>query len=228
MSNTDAPAISPIAFWTKYDPVKGGAPGEMRARDWVKWVKKGDAMRSVVEESIDRLKRLEGRPGPDGTPGMPNEWTVIKPAYEAWKAGQELPVDGTALEAWSGVTAEQARALRAIHIYTVEDFANMNDSAMAKVPFPNVRGMIRNAKAYLETLNRDTSIEVALSSRDAEIDLLKAQLAEMRNDMIGAMAMAPEPRAPAMAVSDEEIDAIPDDAYDAPAKRPVGRPRKVA
>ncbi len=213
---SDAPAstlaIIPVEFRTEYTPLKGGAAGEMKASDWVRRVKKGDAMQSSVWEKISRLQKLEGQ-------AEPHEWSVIRPAYEAWKKGQEVPLDGTPLEAWPGVTKEQATALKRMNIRTVEDFAQATDSVLLRAPFPSIRNMQRNARAYVEAKNRDTSVEEALSARDDRIAKLEAALAEMmaaKSDTGGGDDTPPE---------DEDGAAFHEDV---PQRRGPGRPRKVA
>ena len=67
------------------------------AKDWVTWVTKGSAsgnMAPSCSDKVDRIKRpdAEGRVSP--------LWEALEPAYNAWKANQAPPVDGT-LEHWA-------------------------------------------------------------------------------------------------------------------------------
>lgn len=163
-------AIAPVKFKTEY--VVDPTTGEMRETDWVKWIKKGDQHKSEVWEKVSRYARLANMPGP-------HEWDVVGPAYEAWKKGQSLPVDGMPLEAWPGLTAEQAEALRRMNLFSLEDFASASDAVLQRAPFPNIRVMQQNARRYLEAKSRDRSIEDALAARDAVIEEMRVKLAAL-------------------------------------------------
>lgn len=203
-------AIAPVQFKTEYavDPMTQ----ELRGSDWVKWIKKGDAHKSEVWDKVSRYARLATLPGP-------NEWTVIGPAYEAWKKGQGIIVDGTPLEAWPGFTAEQAAALRAMNLFSLEDFAKASDAVLQRATFPNVREMQRNARRYLEAKDRDRSIEDKLAARDAIVEELKAKIAALE----GARGAAEDDD------EDEGAEEPPMSADEPPRPR-RGRPpmRKVA
>lgn len=105
------------------------------------------------------------------------KWEVIGPAYEAWRAGQEMPENGTPLAAWSGVTADQAQALRAMGIRTVEDVRDMGEAAMTQLRFPSARQLPKLAADYLE--GRE------LAEKDAENAELRERLAALE-EMIDA------------------------------------------
>lgn len=223
---SDVPAIMPIKFWTDYVPDRESPDGALCAKDWVRWVKKGDQHKSTVDYAIDRLRKMEGRRDDMGNL-VPTEWTVVKPFYDAWKAGQAAPVDGTPLEAWAGVTPEQATALRGLNVHSVEDLAGASDSILKRLPFPNAYGMQRNARAYLEAKNRDTSFEKALLSRDEEI----AKLKEMIGDLMHRNDEDARERLIADAQPDDAPMIGPDERCagdDVVERRGPGRPRKVA
>jgi hypothetical protein len=100
------------------------------------------------------------------------KWTVIGPAYEAWKAGNELPEEGTPLEAWSGVTTEQAKFLKAMGIKTVEAVRDMGDRSVEACRWPNARKMPELAKRWLEGDGE--------AKKAAKISELEEQIAIMR------------------------------------------------
>lgn len=105
---------------------------------------------------------------------MAAKWSVIGPAYEAWKAGQEVPVDGTPLDAWSGVTKEQAKFLKAMSIRTVEEVRDMGDAAISQLRFPNARQLPKLAKEYLEGADG-----AAKDAKIAELEERMQAMAEM-------------------------------------------------
>lgn len=129
---------------------------------------------------------------------MEAKWSIIGPAYDAWKNGQELPEDGTPLEAWSGVTAEQAKFMKAMGVRTVEDVRDMGDATLEKLRFPNARKLPGLAKMWLEG--------EAVAEKDAQIAEMAEKMAAMEELLNERMAA--------------------DQQDDKPAKRGPGRPRK--
>lgn len=101
-------------------------------------------------------------------------WEVVEPAYNAWKNGQEIPETGTPLDAWSGVTADQARALKAMGIKTVEAVRDMGDAAMSELRMPNARQLPKMAASWLET-----SDAAAKEAENAELRERIAAMEEM-------------------------------------------------
>lgn len=102
---------------------------------------------------------------------MVAKWTVIGPAYEAWKTGTELPVDGTPLEAWAGVTPDQAAFLKSLHIRTVEEVRDMGDKDIEAIRWPNARALPKLARDYLEGADS--------AAKDAELAELRERTAAM-------------------------------------------------
>lgn len=117
---------------------------------------------------------------------MNARWSVIGPAYDAWKAGTDLPETGTPLEAWSGVTADQAKILKGFLIRTVEDVRDMSESTFTKLPFPNARKLPELAKAFLEGAK-----DAALAAENAE---LKERMAAMEELLQAQMQDTPKPK----------------------------------
>lgn len=173
MSAKQLPAIIPIRFWVEY---KEGPNGEIIEEDWVEWVKKGEQNGSTTSESVARLMPSKARNRPRGS----IEWYVIEPAYSAWKANDEIPVDGTSLTSWSGVSRELVEQLKKFSIFTIEDLASFPDHNVSKIPLPGFRDVIRRAKAYVEA--KDVSdMGATLASKDKTIETMGQQLAAMED-----------------------------------------------
>lgn len=101
-------------------------------------------------------------------------WSVIGPAYEAWKGGTDLPQTGTPLEAWPGVTPDQVRALKALGIRTVEDVRDAGEAAVRDLRFPHARQLPRMAAEFL-----DGSDAAAKDAKIAELEERMAAMAAM-------------------------------------------------
>ena len=105
------------------------------------------------------------------------QWDAVAPAYEAWKAGQELPEHGTPLGAWPGLTPQQATALRGVGVATVEAVRDLPESLLSKPPFPGLRDLKRQAGEWLE--GRDAAALAAENAAMRErMEAMEAMLAE--------------------------------------------------
>lgn len=197
------PAIRILGFRTTY--VKKAGMAERVARDWVKYCSAHDP-KVVTEEIVSTLKPPERGEEEDSEiidmelkiGRMTALWRIIEPAYEAWKKGTEVPLDGTPLAAWAGVTPEQIDVLRVNSIRTVQEVASMTDSQMGKIALPGMRALKQTAIEWLESR--------ASTAQAEEIATLKEQLA-----MLSSMVA-------------EQQDAA---AVAEPKKRGPGRPPKI-
>lgn len=101
--------------------------------------------------------------------------------YAAFKAGQEEPLNGTALSEWPAITASMALNLKAIHVRTVEDLASLDDASITNVGIGG-RDLRARAKAWLEAATSSAPLERALAaeaSLTAENTALKAQVRDL-------------------------------------------------
>lgn len=151
-----------------------------RATDWVEIAPTGESFERT--HTWHRIKDLKPRDDVDDARqsslsyrAAQARWDRIEPAYEAYKRGQDIPLDGTPLAAWAGVTPEQAALLRGMGIKTVEGVRDMGEGAVARLPFPNARKLPELAKAFLSSVSE--------SAKDAEMAALKERLAAMEAAM---------------------------------------------
>jgi hypothetical protein len=175
------PAIKIEKFWTDYEPDPAD-PGKLRGVDWVQWIKIGDQHQSTISDKVVRLQGGE-RKGADGSLKFyPPDvvWQAIGPAYEAWKRQEALPVQGTPLEAWPGVSHEMLRVFKGANMLAVEDVAGMTESTMQRIGLPNVRGIKEKAKAFLEAQRDTAKIEAVIAEDRATIRKQAAEMDELR------------------------------------------------
>ena len=185
--------VRPIRFYQKFlDDGNGG----FKAQDWVDYACRGQAKFTVTPARIKDVERA--------TDGI---WECLKGPYESWKQGNEAPLIGTPLAAWSGVSPELAAVLKTRDILTVEDIVKMTDTQIEKSGVPGMRIIRDQARAW-EASKDSRKTEAALTSLADENAALKAQMEEMRA-MLASMP-APSGR----------------DHDDEPIKRRPGRPRK--
>ena len=163
-----------------------------RAVDWVEIAPSGEAFERT--RTWHRVKDLTPPENVDDTRAdsmaykiMQARWQVIGPKYEAWKRKEEVPMDGTPLAAWAGVSPEQAAHLRAMGILTVEAVRDMSESAFTRLPFPNARQLPNLAREYLSS---KTAAE-----KDAELEAMRERMAVME-EMMAAQMEEPAKRGP--------------------------------
>lgn len=175
----DRPTIVVLGFKTTYE--KNKTDGQMnRPVDWVTYAPVHSATYTQITERIEFL-----RPDPAKIKNddqglkldlMRYRWSIIEPAYKAWKEGHEIPVDGTPLGVWPGINEAQAQAFRSAGLKTVEHVATMPDSIMSRIPLPGVRELKAQAAAFLEASDRN-AVAAKVAEQDGEIAALKEQLA---------------------------------------------------
>lgn len=172
--------------WVRYAP--SHSPQNTMTWERVKHMEVTDAM--LAGEETEKLKLMRAR------------WSMIKPAYDAWKSGQDMPLNGTPLAAWAGVTAEKAEVLRRFGIRTVEDVSVLAESQVEKIPLPAVRDMRKAAKLFLESRG---SAELAEreAERDKEMEAMRARLKEQEERLAAALDLLEEKTNPAA-----EIEAL--------------------
>ena len=194
-----------LQFWTDYEPDPAN-PGQMRAVDWVKWAKRGDLSTAANVDKVNRVRAPLKSMMDDGAMEQNPVWVAIEGAYEAWKKGQDVPADGTPLDAWSALSKTQAKAFRDAGFAAVEHIALIEDAQIAKVRLPDVRRIRDLARAYVAHRENNAAVEASLAAQAGEIEALKQQLAE----------------------ATAALQRLADDGEGEAPRRGPGRPRKVS
>lgn len=212
------PMIRVLGFRTSYErlPVKGGLLDEnldekgfkLDAKgkrimenfevDWVNYAPSHSPVNTSTWERIKHLEVTEEMLRGEQTQKldlMRIRWSEIEPAYEAWKSGHDVPVNGTPLAAWAGVTQEKAEVLRRFAIRSVEEVAALSEGQLEKIPLPGMRDLRKQAGIFLAGKGAaDAAAREA--DRDNEIAALKAQLAETQAQFSAAMDLLSEKTEP--------------------------------
>jgi len=166
-----------LRFFTKYQQRNG----QTVATDMVEYCGIGKAQSATTVAPISHLSRVRADGDPDNPAWMAAKMRAdfVRPAYEAWRKGEEMPIEGTPIGAWPALTPDQAAGLKAAGLRTVEEMANATDTLVNKIPLPNVRGLKTLAEAFLAS--RDQSkVAADLAQKDREMAELREQLDEMR------------------------------------------------
>jgi hypothetical protein len=167
--------VTALKFWTDYEK---GPDEEMRAVDWVTWAHRGDLGNAANTDKVARIEKPLMSSDDNGQLEENPVWTAIKGQYEAWKKGQDVPINGTPLAAWSALTPAQATVFRTAGFASVEDIGQMTDALLAKIRIPNARQIRDMARAYSEHRAGNAVNEAKFATMASEMEALKAQLAE--------------------------------------------------
>lgn len=122
---------------------------------------------------------------------FPTEWkNFLAGVKESEQSG------GTPLKLMPGISAAQVKELEHFHVHTVEALADMADAHASK--FMGIQSLKNEARAYLLRAKggaADKAMARELEKRDQEIELLKAQMAQL-------LAGATKPAEPAAIITD--------------------------
>ena len=120
-------------------------------------------------------------------------WRAIKPAYEAWKKGEEIVEDGTPLAAVPFINKKAVDAYRQMNIRTVEHLSKVEDGDLQRMPL-DARKHRDMARKYLEVQGSETTkLARKAQEQDDTISTLQAKLAEMEK----MVDVKTQPRRPA-------------------------------
>lgn len=214
-----APRIQIHKFYTKV-AVDKKDPNVVREEDWVEYGQVGMADRSKTVDKVSRI--LSVIPSSD----MQNpairlaamRAEAIRPAYEAWKAGREMPTNGTTLAVLNSLPLEQAEFLRSRGVKTVEDLAELTDTHIERLKIQGLRAYIAQARRYLEASD-SRKVAATLEEKDREIANLELARQEQQEQIKALMQQMDEL---AGMVAKQNIAAA-----ETEAKRSPGRPRKA-
>lgn len=228
MSDVTVPGLRVYGFWTQYKPDPLDAARTI-GLDWVEYGNMTDdrtKIRQRVSQLRDCLVPLADAAGNPAVEMAHVRWNLIRPQYEAWKSGQELPEEGTPLGAWNAVSPEQAAVFKQNGVRTVEEIAAFSDAHIQKFSdkIPRLRELVVQAKAFIEAGDQ-ARLARSIEKRDEEIEALKSDNEEMRQmnrallEKVNALADLVAARQTEAEAEDETAD-----PSDPPVRRRPGRP----
>lgn len=114
----------------------------------------------------------------------PAEWAdAYERSYQAWKEGQEVPLEGTALVSWPCISPAQLKTLQGVNIRTVEQLATCNEEALRYVGMGG-RSLKERAQQWLATVGSGVGqASEKLSALETENKDLKARVAKLEADL---------------------------------------------
>lgn len=122
----------------------------------------------------------------------PSEWLgLIEKGYEAWKNGQEIPLDGIPIRTWLSVNKEQRDRIIAANLLTVEQLSSANDQGLNSIG-PGAVALKQKAEYYLITVKNTGKTTELLADQHAKISALETQLLTL-TEQLKSLAAKPKP-----------------------------------
>jgi hypothetical protein len=123
---------------------------------------------------------------------IPEAWVAnYKKQYAAFKAGQEMPLNGSPIKGWGIISPAQQEMLIRMQVLTVEDLAAINDEGMKQMGLGGL-DLKNKAKAWLLQINDHGKLaiqmadlqkkfatqEALINDQNDKLELLKGRLSQ--------------------------------------------------
>ena len=143
---------------------------------------------TVVKEAALWLGDLEKRAA-DGM--IPYSWPqAFREAFRRWKAGEEIPVDGTPIKGWPVLFPAQQQELLQLNIRSVEELAAAPEEVLGRIGMGAV-DLRRKARNWLATAQNVGKVASQVTQLQAENANLLRQLAELQEAVAALKKQAP-------------------------------------
>lgn len=130
---------------------------------------------------------------------MPRQWyQQYKDAYEAWKRGEEVPLNGTPIKGWSLIGPAQQKNILGANVRTVEDLAQANDEALLRIGMGAVelkmqaQTWLKTAKDVGSVVKSNTVLEARITTLERDNKSLRTQNDELRSENALLVARLPK------------------------------------
>jgi hypothetical protein len=159
-------------------PAESLAQGRYVAKDvdmvTVRQIGSNDSVKFVVEDwfAQNKVEVVQGRLSPQHD-------ELYRESYRRWKAGQEMPVQGTPIKTWPVLSPAQVASLLKIHVRTVEELATLNDEGLKRLGMGGI-ALKQKAEAWLAQAQDKGPLTMQMTQLQQENELLKANLASLQ------------------------------------------------
>ena len=149
----------------------------------------------LVIKAQDWLDQIKNKVLTDAHDAFPQEWVnQYFSKFDAWKAGQEAPVNGTHVREWPQLSPAQVQNLIALHVVTVEDVANMTEEALGRFGMGG-RDIREQAREWLAKRELAAGAVAENAVLKEQLAALTARLEELEADKPKRGRPAKEPQA---------------------------------
>lgn len=146
-----------------------------------------DEVVKPVRDWLEQMKHQvrEGR--------LPAEWEAMYVrAYEAWRRGEEIPLNGTPLKGWPIISPAQLQVCLAANVRTVEDLAAVNGEGLHRIGM-GAQELKQRAEAWLKAskdIGGVVSLNSALQAKVAHLEGVVKQLEERNGKLVAQLQAA--------------------------------------
>lgn len=133
-----------------------------------------DETEKIAEEWLADMQRNAQMPGREY---LARWHSGFKSAYEAFKAGQEIPAHGTPIRLCLAFKPSEAQAILGANIRTLEDLAVANEEAIGRMGIGGREFKMR-AEQMIKTSRDVGAASEEISALKARMELLEKQLEE--------------------------------------------------
>lgn len=111
-----------------------------------------------------------------------NHLDIWTQAYDSWKKGQEIPVNGTSIKDWNILSPSQCKNLISAGCLTIEDLAQCNDEGLRRIGMGAV-DLKNKAKAWLQAAKDHGPIVMQVTSLLKENEQLKGSIESLQEQI---------------------------------------------
>lgn len=111
---------------------------------------------------------------------IPSSWLPhFTQAYERWKSGQELPVEGSPLKTWPLLTPAELKSLLQLGFRTVEDLSTINAEQQKAIGMGAIALQVRAQKWLTENSSQAAALVRENETLRRDLDDLKGRFDEL-------------------------------------------------
>ncbi len=111
--------------------------------------------------------------------------------YDAWKRGEEAPLNGMSLKEWPAITRSQAEEYWRLGVRTLEDLVAVPDTVLQQLG-SGARALQNKARAWLATAQASGVGAEELAALRQDNEALRARVAELSAQVATLAAQRPE------------------------------------
>ncbi len=114
---------------------------------------------------------------------FPREWlSAFKGAFAEWKAGREIPLNGTSVANWPVASPAQVKLLLDLIVRTVEDLAEANEETLNRLGMGG-RTLKQKAQDWLASANDLGKVSEQLAGLRADNEALKQRNEQLEKQL---------------------------------------------
>lgn len=129
---------------------------------------------------------------------LPAPWLrEYEMAYKEWKAGNEIPLNGTPIKTWPVASPAQQKMLEELKVRTVEDLAQLTEEGVSHMGI-GARSLIQKANEWLESAQSVGISSEKLHALGQENVSLKERITSLEEQLQALMIQVSAEKKPGM------------------------------